>query len=276
VFRKAVIIGVGQIGASVGMNLVGHRLAREVSGIGRAPGNLRIALRKRSIHRVGSMADLTQLGSDDLIVLSTPVRTLRELMRKIPDGPLVIDVGSTKATIVEESVKRGLRFIGCHPIAGNEIPGARGAEKSLFRDRVCVVTPSRGASSKDLQTVKRLWSRMGAKVVMMSAPTHDRLLALFSHLPHVLAYTLMSFADLSLVPRVMFKGLGSFRSATRVAASSPEMWRDIFLENRGAVLTALDDWLASIRKLRRLIARRDAGGLFNFLSAAQKKRGKVS
>lgn len=289
-FRKAIIIGVGQIGASMGMNLVARKLAGEVIGAGRDSRNLTEAVERRAIHRfvrVGAPGHsaavpkrdvplLRDLGSKDLVLLAAPVRTIRELLKQMPNGPLIIDVGSTKAAIVDEASRRGLRFVGCHPIAGNEIPGARGADKDLFRGKVCVVTPSRGMSSNDLQQVKRLWSRMGAKVVMMPAPQHDRLLAVFSHLPHVLAYTLMGFADITSVPRALFEGLGSFRSATRVAASSPEMWRDIFLENRDAVLASLDDWLESIRKVRRLIARRDATGLFNFLSAAQKKRGKVS
>lgn len=271
-FDKVVIIGVGQIGASVGMNLVAKKLAKEVVGVGRSSGNLREATRRRAIQRAGDIRELSLLQSNDLIVLAAPVRAIRELLKKMPKGPLIVDVGSTKAAIVAEASRRRLRFVGCHPIAGTEIPGARGADKNLFRGKVCLITPSRGVASGDVAVVRRLWTRLGAKVIAMPAPQHDRLLAVFSHLPHVLAYSLMAFADSASVPRSLFAGLGSFRSATRVAASSAEMWRDILLENQAAVLSAIDGWSKSLAVLKRLISEGDAAGLLRFLSKARKKR----
>jgi prephenate dehydrogenase len=288
-FDKAVIIGVGQIGASTGMNLVTKRLAKEVIGVGRDAGNLRQALRCKAVNKIvgaklvfthqgrsrGSPL-LAHLSSNDLVILATPVRTIRDLLKKMPRGPLIIDVGSTKATIVAEAKGRGLRFIGCHPIAGTEVPGAAGAEKDLFRGKVCIVTPSKGTSPSDLAQVKRLWKRLGAKVIVMTPATHDRLLATFSHLPHVIAYSLAGGAPVASVPRGFFAGLGSFGSATRVAASSPEMWRDILLENRPDVLAAIGRYTKDLKALRGLIAQRNAPGLLRHLTRAREKRLQVS
>ncbi|HEX5035861.1 MAG TPA: prephenate dehydrogenase [bacterium] len=274
-FRKVVIVGVGQIGASLGMNLIARKMARDVVGIGRDPENLRVAMRKRAIHRVGSIRELPLQGPDDLIILAAPVRTIRDLLKKMPKGPLIIDVGSTKAAIVSEAKKRSLRFIGCHPIAGTERPGAAGAEKDLFRGRVCVVTPSKGTSPKDAAAVAKLWKRLGSSVLRMAPEAHDRALAAFSHLPHVIAYSLIAQSPVASVPRSLFAGLGSFRSTTRVAASEPTMWRDIFLENRKAVLAAVGRQAREFAALKKLIAKGDADGLLRYLSRAQAKRRSI-
>jgi prephenate dehydrogenase len=274
-FRKVVIVGVGQIGASLGNGDHRRKLAKEVVGVGRDPKNLKVAIRKRAIHRVGAIHELPLQDTNDLIILATPVRTIRELLKKMPKGPLIIDVGSTKTAIVSEAKKRKLRFIGCHPIAGTETPGAAGAEKDLFRRRVCVVTPSKGTSPKDSTAVEKLWKRLGATVVRMAPEAHDRALAAFSHLPHVIAYSLIAQSPVASVPRSLFAGLGSFRSTTRVAASSPEMWRDIFLENRQAVLAAVDRQARECAALKKLIAKRDAAGLLRYLSRAQAKRRSI-
>jgi prephenate dehydrogenase len=275
-FRKAIIIGVGQIGASLGMNLVARRLAKEVVGVGRDPKNLREAIRRKAVHRVGATSygrELSLQGGDDLIVLATPVRTIRDLLNTMPKGPLILDVGSTKSAIVAEAGRRRLRFVGCHPIAGTEVPGARGAEKDLFRGKVCVLTPTKETSKKDLSLARRLWERLGSAVILMDPKAHDRLLARVSHLPHVLAYALM--AREVRAPRGLFAGLGSFRSATRVAASEPAMWRDILLENRDSVLPALEGFLRDVKALKGLIARRDAAGLGRYLARSQARRLKL-
>lgn len=275
-FNKVIIIGVGQIGASIGMNLVARRLAKEVVGVGRHPKNLREAMRRKAIHRVGTIRTegATRRGElSDLIILATPVRTIRDLLKKMPKGSLIIDVGSTKSSIVKEARSHGLRFIGCHPIAGTERGGVQAGSKELFRGRMCVVTPSRGSSKKDLKGVLDLWTRLGSKVVLMSPEQHDRLFATTSHLPHISAYSL-ALAAAKLIPlsknrRFLFTSL---KDATRVAASPPEMWRDIFLENRPFVLAAIDRYVGEIRKLRSHLARKDAAALFRMLSDAQKIR----
>lgn len=274
-FRKVVIVGVGQIGASLGMGIIAGKMAKEVVGVGRDPKNLKVAIRKRAIHRVGSIQELPQLDAKDLILLATPVRTLRELLKKMPKGPLIIDVGSTKTAIVSEAKKRKLRFIGCHPIAGTETPGAAGAEKDLFWGRVCVVTPSKGTSPKDAAAVAKLWKRVGSTVVRMAPEAHDRALAAFSHLPHVIAYSLIAQSPVASIPRSLFAGLGSFRSTTRVAASSPEMWRDIFLDNRKAVLATVDRQARELAVLKKLIAKGEAAALLRYLSRAQAKRRSI-
>jgi prephenate dehydrogenase len=192
----------------------------------------------------------------------------------MPKGPLIVDVGSTKSAIMAEVSRRRLRFVGCHPIAGTEVPGAAGAQKDLFRGKICIVTPVSGTRGEDLSRALRLWKHLGSTVIRMGPKAHDRLLARFSHLPHVLAYALMA-APVSVKPRGIFAGLGSFRSATRVAGSPPEMWRDILLENRDFVLPALEAFERHLKTLKGLIVRRDAAGLHRYLSRAQARRIKI-
>lgn len=277
IFKKAVIVGVGQLGASVGMNLVAKRLAQEVVGIGRRRANLRKALRRKAIHRIGSTKDL---AAADLIVLATPVQGIREYLKRVSQmrgaggeryrPPLIIDVGSTKASIVKDAERLGLRFIGCHPIAGTEKAGAMAADRNLFRNQFCMITPPAGASKGDIQRVKGLWKRLGARTVLMDAKQHDRFFAVSSHLPHVLAFSLSRLAGRALAQK---QGVfSSFKDATRVALSPVEMWRDIFLENRTEVLRALGDMDRELKILRSLIVAKKKTGLKSFLKRAQKVR----
>jgi prephenate dehydrogenase len=256
------------------MNLVAKRLAQEVVGVGRDPKNLLEAVRRRAIDRAGALQELCLLKDGDLVVLATPVRTIRDLLGKMPRGPLIVDVGSTKSAILAEASRRRLRFVGCHPIAGTEVPGAAGAQKNLFRGKVCIVTPVSGTRGEDLSRARRLWKHLGSTVILMSPKAHDRLLARFSHLPHVLAYALMA-TPVADKPRGIFAGLGSFRSATRVAGSEPAMWRDILLENRDNVLPVLDGFTRNLEILKGLLTRRDAAGLHRYLLRARARRLKI-
>jgi len=275
-FDKVLIIGVGQLGTSIGMNLISKKLAREVIGAGRSLKNLRDAVGMRAIHRFVRVREgyaVPLRGENDLIILATPVRTIRESLKMLPKGPLIIDVGSTKASIVKEADRRRLRFVGCHPIAGIEKGGARAGNKNLFRGRLCVVTASPRTSSKDQKCVEAFWKRLGARTVSMSPAVHDRLFAITSHLPHVLAFSLSRLAgkNVTLKKDAPFV-FTSFKDATRVALSPVEMWRDIFLENRTEVVRAIDGMIAEMKGLRSLISSKRSKDLMNFLTHARKTR----
>lgn len=249
------------------MNLVAKRLAHEVIGVGRRRANLKEALRRKAIHRIGTAKDLNDA---DLIVLATPVGAIRDYFKTVPKTPLILDVGSTKASIVKDAERRGLRFVGCHPVAGTEKAGAVAADRNLFRNQFCMITPPRGASKSDVRRVKSLWKRFGARTVLMKAERHDRFFAVSSHLPHVLAFSLSRLAGRALSQK---QGVfSSFKDATRVALSPVEMWRDIFLENRTEVLRALGDMARELKTLRALIVAKKKTGLKSFLQQAQRVR----
>ncbi len=281
-FDTVVIVGMGQIGASIGMNLVSMGLARDVVGVGRDPKNLKLALKKKGLHRAvqagGLDSLLRNLTGESLIILATPVAVIRGYLskiKKINARPLVVDVGSTKSKIMAEAERCGVHFVGAHPIAGTEKGGAAGADRDLFRGKVCLLTPSRRASRADVKRVEGLWRRLGARVESMTAWDHDRLFAAVSHLPHVLAFTLTTMIEGgSLFSKSLrahlLPGLGSLKSATRVAASPVEMWVEIFNENKNEILGALKSYQAELRKFSKLF--RDETALRRYLARAQKTR----
>lgn len=276
-FDKVVIIGVGQIGASIGLNLVGRRTAREVIGVGRSAANLRQAVKTRAIHKAVEARRiaplLAGLGLDDLVILATPVTGIVEYLTRITRKPLVIDVGSTKGTIVKAARARRIRFVGCHPIAGTEKGGAAAGDRNLFRGRICVVTPVSGGSARDVKKIRSLWTGLGAKVVAMEARRHDRLFAAVSHLPHVAAYALTAAVGRTIrFPRdsqFIFSGL---KGTTRIAASPSDMWRDIFLDNRSYLLSGINRLLRELHHLRSLMVRGQGGALLRYLEKAGKLR----
>lgn len=278
-FNRVLIIGVGLIGSSIGMNLIRKKMAREVIGVGRNRVNLKEAIRRRAIHRSVQVQEVQSLLKEftdkDLIILAVPVREILHyitLLSRLKKAPLVIDVGSTKLSIVKAARKKSLRFIGCHPIAGTEKSGAGAGEMGLFRGRQCILTPF-GNSRDDIAKIRKFWSGLGSEVTLMDAGRHDRLLAVVSHLPHTAAYSLMRAVGKLISKREVFQfAFGGLRGTTRVAASSPEMWRDIFLENRGQILPALGCYIKELEALRDSISRRDSGRIHQFLKRAREDR----
>lgn len=276
-FNRVIIIGVGLIGSSIGMNLVRKRLAREVVGVGRNPANLREAIRRRAIHRFVRAQQraplLENLSEDDLVILAVPVKEIIRHLGLLTRKPLVMDVGSTKRSIVRAATRRKIRFVGSHPIAGTEKKGAAAGEIDLFRERICLLTPTPYCRPGDLVRLRRLWRALGAQVALMEAGRHDRLLAAVSHLPHAAAYSLVqTVSHLASVPEEVRFALGGLKGTTRIAASPPEMWNDIFLENRDFLLRALDRYRRDLGRLRSFIQKRNSRALYRFLREAQKVR----
>jgi len=275
-FNRVVIIGVGLIGSSIGMNLIRQKMAREVIGVGRNSQNLKEALRKKAVHKtVGALLAvplLKKLTKDDLVILCSPIQSILEYLPKISRSVLVMDVGSTKYSIVQKANQSRLRFVGSHPIAGTEKVGAKAGELNLFRGCWCLLTPGRNVLSQDMTKIAGFWKKLGMKCVVMSAEKHDSLFGALSHLPHVVAYSLVETVS-RLTPLQGLKfSFGSFKDATRVACSSPEMWRDIFLQNRENILKAISLYEKELGQLKKMILKKEGPLLLKFLSKVQKKR----
>ncbi|MGH7859286.1 MAG: prephenate dehydrogenase [Candidatus Binatia bacterium] len=261
VFERMVVAGVGLIGGSLGLAARKKALVREIVGYGRGEENLRTALRRGAVDRYGLDPAEAAHGAD-LVVLAVPVGAMgavaEALLPHAAAEAIVIDVGSVKAGVVaalEPLVRSPACFVGCHPIAGTEHSGAANAVAELFEGERCILTPTEATDPTAVERVRQLWHGVGMRVETMAPELHDRLLALVSHLPHAVAYSLVAAVEDERIDGrdpLAYSG-GALRDTTRVAASHPEMWRDIFLGNRREVLRAIAEFEASLGELRRSI-----------------------
>jgi prephenate dehydrogenase len=286
-FKQVAIVGVGLIGGSLGMILRRRGLADEVVGIGRRVENLKTAVELGAIDRHVSEAKEGVRGAD-LVILATPVDTydrhLREWAHCLAPGAIVSDVGSVKGRLVEQSesaMPTGVHFVGAHPIAGKEKTGVAAASDQLFAGARCIVTPTEKTDARALERIRQLWQETGAQVLTMDPHVHDQILGAVSHLPHAAAFALMNaLADLrdrqlSSLDLARHSG-GGLRDTTRIAASSPEMWRDILLWNRDNVVSFIDGYMRALEELKQLIKAGDARGIEQSLERAKGERDKLN
>lgn len=279
---RLVVFGVGLIGGSFAAALKKHQAVGHVVGVGRSRANLQAAKRLGIIDEIASDPALA-VRDADLVLIAVPLGQTREVMKRIAPHlaphTIVTDAGSTKRDVIEHA-RRSLggafsRFVPAHPIAGTEKSGARAADAELFADHLLVVTPERATDQRAVKRVLAAWKLAGMRTVSMDADEHDRVLALTSHLPHVVAFALVSqiagYADAKKL--FQYTG-GGFRDTTRIAGSSPEMWRDICIANRGALLNALDDYAAELTRARKAIAAGNGRALEKMFTQARAARAK--
>lgn len=260
-FRRMVVVGVGLIGASLALDARKRSLVGEIVGVGRGEENLKYAQRQGIIDRyVTAESDIPE--DTDLLMLATPVGTTVALAKAflpvLRPGCIVSDVGSVKAEIVramEKLLPSTIPFVGGHPIAGGEQWGARASRAGLFAHHRCILTPTKRTDLAALRKVASLWRKVGAKVELMDPETHDRILGVISHLPHVLVYALVNTLMQTQVRGVDLKSYcaGGFKDFTRIASSRPELWRDICLMNRRAVGQSLGHYIEHLEQLKRWI-----------------------
>jgi prephenate dehydrogenase len=294
-FRQMAVLGVGLIGGSLGLAAKERGLVDEVVGYGRDPGNMRIARRKGLIDRV--CRDLREAVSHaDLVVLATPVGTMSLMARSVAphlkSRTIVMDVGSVKGPIlreVEGLLPRDAPFIAAHPIAGTEQWGAKAAVSNLFEGTRCILTPSPRTDRRALRKVARLWKGVGARVELMEAGLHDRVLGAVSHLPQMIAFALMnSVAEIRLEkkdgrgtesresPREVLSYCGGgFRDMTRIASSRPEMWRDICIQNRKEIVKDIERFEKRLERIRTMIEAQDGTGLELEFQKANQARSRI-
>lgn len=270
-FRKIVIVGVGLMGGSIGMAVRKKHLAKLVVGVGPEARALKRAVRLKAIDQYEDLRRIRKVvAGADLVILSTPVGELEAVTRKLAPGlsggTIVTDVGSVKDPLVrrlEGQFSPPGRFVGGHPIAGRERSGVEAASANLFSGALCILTPTPRTGSNAFEAVKRFWELIGATVVSMSPERHDRVLAAVSHLPHVIAYALVNTV-LELQSKngdLLSYSAGGFKDFTRVAASSPEMWRDICLANRKNLVAMIETYERTLDRLKQLMIGGHAGRL---------------
>jgi len=261
-FARVALIGIGLIGSSLARVLRREKLADEIVACERRQATLDTALRLDLADRVTTDPAEAVTGAD-LVVIGTPLSAYAELGRRIgaavAAGTIVTDVGSVKAAVIRDlkpSLPAGVHLVPGHPVAGTEHSGPEAGFAEMFQDRWCILTPPADTDPAAVERVTQLWQRAGMKVVAMDAEHHDKVLAITSHLPHLIAYTIVGTAtDLeeTLKSEVIKFSAGGFRDFTRIAASDPVMWRDIFLNNREAVLEMLQRFSEDLTALQRAI-----------------------
>ena len=275
IFEELAIIGVGLIGSSVARAARRRNAARRIV---LADRSLEVLERTKAL-RLGdeTTTDLARsVRNADCVMLCAPVGANEEIGRVIgpalTPGAIVTDVGSVKAAVIsalESVLPRSARLVPAHPVAGTEQSGPDAGFATLFINRWCILTPLGGADAEAVRKVRDLWEALGSHVETMSAAHHDLVLAITSHVPHLIAYNIVgTAADLGEVTRseVIKFSAGGFRDFTRIAASDPTMWRDVFLYNKDAVLEMLGRFTEDLTALQRMIRREDGEGLFDLFT----------
>ena len=274
-FNRLALIGFGLIGGSIA------RAARAQGLVGEIIATARSEQTRARVSELGLADAVVKTNAEavvgaDLVILSIPVgacgAVAQEIAPHLAQGAIVSDVGSVKGAIVRDMAPHlppHAHFVPAHPVAGTEHSGPDSGFAELFINRWCIQTPSEGADPEAVERLRTFWAALGARVEIMTAEHHDLVLAITSHLPHLIAYTIVGTADeLAQVTssEVIKFSAGGFRDFTRIAASDPTMWRDVFLSNKDAVLEMLGTFNEDLSKLTRAIRRGDGDALFEHFS----------
>ncbi len=274
-FERLALIGIGLIGSSIAHATRRGGLARHIAVHAKSAASRETALRLGLADSVHATAAEAVQGAD-LIVICTPIgacaAVAQEMGSHLAAGAIVSDVGSVKASVVRDvkpHLPDGVHFVPGHPVAGTEQSGPEAGFADLFDNRWCILTPEAGTDTAATDRVTAWWTAMGARVEVMEPAHHDLVLAITSHVPHLIAYNIVGTAsDLETVTRseVIKFSAGGFRDFTRIAASDPTMWRDVFLNNREAVIEMLGRFTEDLIALQRAIRWGDGDTLFDLFT----------
>lgn len=273
IYQRVALVGMGLIASSLAIALRKRKLAGKVVGCARTSKTKRVA---EELNLVDEMYDTPQEAVEgaDITILCTPVSTFPEIVKKIApvlkQGSTLTDVGSVKGYVLRELlplVPKGVHLLPGHPLAGTEKSGPRSGFEELFDNRWCILTPPEDANSDELNRLILFWKKLGCNVETMEADRHDVVLAVTSHAPHLIAYTMVGVADeLRRVTNseVIKYSAAGFRDFTRIAASDPIMWRDVFLTNKEATIEILGRFTEELFALQRAIRSGDGDVLRDY------------
>lgn len=270
------IVGLGQIGGSIGLELIRHKVVGEVTGYDKSRRTLDQAKEVKAIHKGATKLD-TAVAQADLIILATPIRTvikiLPTLARHMRQGAICLDVASTKVEIMQAvgKLKAPIAYISGHPIAGSEQAGIAAAELGKFSGKTFVLVSNEHVTPDQAEIVEQVVTGLGSVPVHMTAAQHDRLVANTSHVPYALAVALAHvMSKLEQRDKAIRQVLGgSFRSVTRVAKSSPELTVNMLTSNRHEVIKAMDALVSELRHVQRMLASKDETALWEYVAEAK-------
>ena len=280
-FKKVCIIGCGLIGSSIARAIKKYNLAEKVVSSNRSDEVNRKVIELNIVDN--SSQDVKKMvDGSDLIIIATPLSSYEDVILKIKNslnsGSILTDVGSVKENVmklVEKNLPEDISWIPSHPIAGTEESGPDSGFAELFKNRWCILTPNNTANQKDINLIKKFWEKLGSKVDIMDASQHDYILSVTSHIPHLIAYnivnTSISIQDEKKSHIVKYSA-GGLRDFTRIAASNPIMWRDVFIENKENTSKMIDKFIENLEDLKKAIESEDGQKLEEIFTKTKKIR----
>ena len=283
-FNKVTLIGIGLIGSSIARVIKRDKIARHLVAVAKSKKTIDTVL-KLGIADSVTLDSSEAVKDADMVMLCSPLGTYKKIVREIgPNlkrGCILTDVGSVKGCVFEDieiDKLLGVNLVPAHPVAGTEYSGPEAGFVELFEGRWCVITPDKTASKESIEKICKLWKAAGSNVEIMDPNHHDQIMAMTSHLPHLISYTIVGTAtdlEKSLVSEVVKYSAGGFRDFTRVAASDPTMWGDIMIKNKEAVLEILQRFNEDLTALQRAIRWDEYDLIHDFFSKTRKIRKEV-
>ena len=283
-FKKVCIIGCGLIGSSLARAIKKHNLSEKIVSSNRSEIVNKKVLELKIVD--DSSSDTQKMVNDsDLIIIATPLSSYENVILKIKNslknGMILTDVGSVKErviSLVEKAIPKDVSWIPSHPIAGTEESGPEAGFSELFKNRWCILTPSKKAKEKDINTLKSFWKKIGSKVDIMDAKQHDYILSITSHIPHLVAYnivnTSINIQEEKQSATIKYSA-GGLRDFTRIAASNPIMWRDIFIQNKTNTSKEIEKFIANLEDLKNAIENEDGKKLEEIFIKTKKIRKEI-
>jgi cyclohexadieny/prephenate dehydrogenase len=283
-FKKVCVIGCGLIGSSVARAIKKNNLSTKIVSSNRSDAVNKKVIELKIVD--DSSSDTKKMASgSDLIIIATPLSSYENVISKIKDslknGTILTDVGSVKENVinlVEKAVPENVSWISSHPIAGTEESGPEMGFSELFENRWCILTPSKKAKEKDIKLLETFWKKMGSKVDVMEAKQHDYILSVTSHIPHLIAYNIVNMT-LDLQDKkesgIVKYSAGGLRDFTRIAASNPIMWRDIFIQNKKNTSKMINKFIENLEDLKKAIENEDGKKLEEIFIKTKKIRKKI-
>jgi len=283
-FKKVCIIGCGLIGSSLARAIKKNNLADKIVSSNRSESINKKVIELKIVDQ-SSVDTKKMVEGSDLVVIATPLSSYEDVILKIKDslknGSILTDVGSVKENIIsliEKNIPENISWIPSHPIAGTEESGPESGFSQLFKDRWCILTPSKKAKEKEINLLKSFWEKVGSKVDIMEAKQHDYILSITSHIPHLIAYnvvnTTLNIQDEKQSDIVKYSA-GGLRDFTRIAASNPIMWRDIFIQNKKNTSEMINKFIENLENLKEAIESEDGKKLEKIFLKTKKIRQNI-
>ena len=283
-FKKVCIIGCGLIGSSLARAIKKYNLSEKIVSSNRSDIQNKKVLDLKIVD--DSSSDTQKMvNNSDLIIIATPLSSYENVISKIKsslkNGMILTDVGSVKEgviTLVEKAIPKDVSWISSHPIAGTEESGPEAGFLELFKNRWCILTPSEKAKEKDINTLKSFWEKIGSKVDIMEAKQHDYILSITSHIPHLMAYNIVN-TSINIQEEkqsdIIKYSAGGLRDFTRIAASNPIMWRDIFIQNKKNTAKEIEKFIVNLEDLKNAIENEDGKKLEEIFTKTKKIRKEI-
>ena len=283
-FKKVCIIGCGLIGSSIARAIKKNKLATKVVSSNRSSFTNKKIIKLNIVDEASSDTRKIVKGSD-LIIIASPLSSYKNIVLKIKkslkDGAILTDVGSVKKNVIyliEKNIPSNVSWISSHPIAGTEESGPESGFSELFKNRWCILTPSKKSKNKDVKVLKNFWKKLGSIVDVMDAKKHDYILSITSHMPHLIAYNIVN-TTLKIKKKkdrnIIKYSAGGLRDFTRIASSNPVMWRDIFIQNSDNTSKMIDKFIENLKDLKKAIINKNEKKLEKIFMKTKKIRKKI-